>query len=196
MYAGLGRQGCIWAPIIEKAYAICRYKNYKNASYDLITGGHGRVYSDLYWKHTNITIDETGINPDDVISWVDSGSPEGEMNDTIRARAQQFLGEINAQRQLGKGMSLGAPIGFNNQMPLVPSRDGPLKSTYRLDAHIYIIDHVTKDDKGGFNGIVLRNPKGNYFTITNYSRIYFCIKSAGLVEPDETDWKPALSTGR
>jgi len=180
MYARLGREGSIWVPIIEKAFAICRRNT---ASYGSIVGGNGRENNDLVWKHTYINIDETGVNPDDVISWVNSGEPEGRMKDTLCARAQTFLGQINTQRQLGKGMVLGAPPGFSNKTPLVPSSAGLEKSTYRRGAHVYMIDHVKIDAKGNFTGIVLRNPGGRYVTITDYARIFFCIGGAAPVEP-------------
>jgi hypothetical protein len=183
MYAKPGRQGCIWVPIIEKAFAICRRNK---ASYGSIVGGNGPEKNDLVWKSTCIKIDESGVNPDDVISWFNSGAPEGQMKDTICARAQTFLGQINAQRQLGKGMVLGAPPGFCNTTPLVPSSAGFEKSTYRRGQHVYMIDHVKIDAKGNFTGIVLRNPGGRYVTITDYARIFFCIISAATVEP-QTD---------
>jgi hypothetical protein len=94
-----------------------------------------------------------------------------------------FLGKINDQCQLGEGMGLGAPPGFSNKTPLVPSSAGLEKSTYRRGAHIYMIDHVKMDAKGNFTGIVLRNPGGRYVTITDYARIFFCIGAAGPVEP-------------
>ncbi len=180
MYARPGHQGCIWAPIIEKAFAICRRNK---ASYDSLVGGNGRENNDLVWKHTYIKIDESGVNPDDVISWFNRGAPEGQMKDTLCARAQTFLGQINAQRKLGKGMVLGAPAGFSNKTPLVPSSAGLEKSTYRRGQHVYMIDHVKIDAKGNFTGIVLRNPGGRYVTITDYARIYFCIGGASPVEP-------------
>ena len=180
MYARLGRQGSIWAPIIEKAFAICRRNK---ASYGSIVGGNGRENNNLVWNQTYIKIDESGVNPDDVISWVNSGAPEGRMKDTLCARAQTFLGQINAQRQLGRGMVLGAPPGFSNKTPLVPASAGLEKSTYRRGKHVYMIDHVKIDAKGNFTGIVLRNPGGRYVTITDYARIFFCISSAATVEP-------------
>ena len=180
VFARLGRQGCIWVPIIEKAFAICRRNK---AGYGLIVGGNGPEKNDLVWKHTSIEIDESGVNPDDVISWFKSGAPEGRMKDTLRARAQMFLGQINAQRQLGKGMVLGAPPGFSNKTPLVPASAGVQKSTYRRGQHVYMVDHVKIDAKGNFTGIVLRNPGGRYVTITDYARIFFCIGSAAVVEP-------------
>ena len=179
-YARLGREDCIWVPIIEKAFAVCRRNK---ASYDSIVGGNGRENNDLVWKHTYIKIDETGVNPDDVIKWANSGEPEGQMKDTLCARVQMFLGKINDQCQLGEGMGLGAPPGFSNKTPLVPSSAGLEKSTYRRGAHIYMIDHVKMDAKGNFTGIVLRNPGGRYVTITDYARIFFCIGAAGPVEP-------------
>ena len=179
-YARLGRQKCLWVSIIEKAFAICRRNK---ASYGSIVGGNGRDNNKLVWKFTDIKIDESGVNPDDVISWFNSGAPEGPMKNTLCARAQMFLGQINTQRQLGKGMVLGAPPGFCNTTPLVPARAGVQKSTYRRGKHVYMIDHVKIDAEGNFTGIVLRNPGGRYVTITDYARIFFCIISAATVEP-------------
>jgi len=179
MYARPGHQGCIWVPIIEKAFAICRRK----PSYGSLVGGNGRENNNLVWKHTSIKIDESGVNPDAVVSWFNSGAPEGYLKDTLCARAQTFLGQINTQRKLGKGIILGAPPGFSNKTPLVPSSAGLEKSTYRRGQHVYMVDHVTIDAKGNFTGIVLRNPGGRYVTITDYSRIFFCIISADTVEP-------------
>ena len=179
VYARPGHQGCIWVPIVEKAFAVCRRK----PGYGSLVGGGGHENNDLVWKHTSIKIDESGVSPDDVVNWSSSGAPEGRMKDTIRARAQTFLGQIDTQRKLGKGMTLGAPPGFNNQTPLVPSSAGLEKSTYRRGQHVYMVDHVTIDTHENFTGIVLRNPGGRYVTITDYARLFFCVISADTVEP-------------
>jgi len=179
VYAKLGRQGCIWVPIVEKAFAICRLNKAGYDSLEIST----REKNDLVWKHTGFKIDATGVNPDDVISWVNSGEPEGQMKDTLCARVQKFLGQIYAQRQLGKAMVLGGPPGFYNKTPLVPPSAGLEKSTYRRGQHVYLIDHVKIDAEGNFTGIVVRNPCGGYFTITDYARIFFCISWAGTEEP-------------
>ena len=105
------------------------------------------------------------------------------MNDTIRARAQTFLGQINTQRRLGRGMALGARLALATKRRLCHPVTDFQKSTYRRGKHVYMIDHVKIDAKGNFTGIVLRNPGGRYVTITDYARIFFCIISAATVEP-------------
>jgi hypothetical protein len=182
VYAQLGRQGCIWVPIVEKAFAICRLNKAGYDSLEISTRGN----NNLVWKHTVIKIDAPGVNPDDVINWANSGEPEGQMKDTLCARVQKFLGQIYAQRQLGKAMVLGGPPGFYNKTPLVPPSAGLEKSTYRREQHVYLIDKVKMDAEGNFTGIVVRNPCGGYFTITDYARIFFCISWAGTEEP-QTD---------
>jgi hypothetical protein len=89
-----------------------------------------------------------------------------------------------SRARLAKPSSSGTvPPGFYNKTPLVPPSAGLKKSTYQRAQHVYLIDHVVMDAKGNFTGIVVRNPCGGYFTITDYARIFFCISWAGTEEP-------------
>ena len=179
-YARLGRRGCLWVPIIEKAFAICRRSP---AGYDSIFGGNAKELNRLVWNNVYIQIDEAGVKPAEVIRWSDAGAPDGAMKDTVYARMIKFLNQVNALRQTGKGMVMGGPGGFSNATPLVPSSAGMDKSTYRRGQHIYMLDHVEVDASGNCTGIVLRDPCGPYRKITDFARIFFCTGSAVMVEP-------------
>jgi len=179
-YARLGQQGALWVPILEKAYAVCRRN--KN-SYDSIAGGGGKTLNNLVWKYDHIIIDETGVNPEDVVNWFNRGATDGDMKNTINERVRAFLNKVDAQRRAGKGLVMGGPAGFSNRTPLVYSSTGRAHGTYRRGQHIYMIDHVETDGGGNYTGIVLRDPGGAYRRITDFVRIFFCTGSAATVEP-------------
>jgi hypothetical protein len=179
-YARLGRRGCLWVPIIEKAFAVCRRSP---AGYDSIYGGNAKELNRLVWNNVYIQIDEAGVKPAEVIRWSDAGAPDGAMKDTVYARTIKFLNEVNALRQTGKAMVMGAPGGFSDATPLVPSSAGTDKSTYRRGQHVYMVDHVEVDASGNCTGIVLRDPHGAYRKITDFARLFFCTGSAVVVEP-------------
>jgi hypothetical protein len=179
-YARLGREGCLWVALIEKAFAVCRRKP---AGYGSLIGGNGTALNNIVWKYNHLLIDETNAQPDDVLDWFKRGAPDGPLKELIHTRVAEFLERVDAERHGGHGMVMGGPVGFSDRTPLVPARAGPAKSTYRRGQHIYMVDHVQRDAAGHPAGIVLRNPNGRYLTLTDFVRIYFCSGRAATVEP-------------
>jgi hypothetical protein len=179
-YARFGRQGSLWVPILEKAFAVCRRNP---AGYESIAGGGGRELNRLVWKYVYLNIDGAGINLNDVISWSNDGEPDGSIKDAVHERTTRFLNEVNTLRQDGKGMVMGGPVELSNTTPLVPPSAGIEQSTYHRGQHIYTVDHVEMDENGNCAGIVLRDPWGKYRKITDLARIFFCTGGAAIVEP-------------
>ena len=59
------------------------------------------------------------------------------------------------------------------------------ESTWRRGQHVFMVDKVLTDANGNPTGMVVRNPYGTqgpnkdgYLTITDFSRIYFCVSRA------------------
>lgn len=67
------------------------------------------------------------------------------------------------------------------------------ESTWRRGQHIYMVDHVNVDAMGNPTGMVLRNPYGSYLTLTDFTRIYFCVGGAGTWEILSRGARPAAS---
>jgi hypothetical protein len=181
-YARLGQQGCLWVPILEKAFALCRRNP---SSYDSINGGGGRELNRLVWKYGDIPIEQAGISEEEFIKWFRDGAPEGTLKTTIYKQIRQFLSEVDARRQSGKGVVLGGPVTFTDATPLEPSSAGFEKSTYHRAQHIYMVDHVEKDADGVCVALVLRDPWGLYRTIKDPARLFFCTGGAATVEMPE-----------
>ena len=51
-------------------------------------------------------------------------------------------------------------------------------STWHRGQHIFVADEVLTDAGGTPTGLVLRNPYGSYRTVTDLTRLYFCIGGA------------------
>ncbi len=166
-FAKLGKEGSIWVPIVEKAFAIFR-KNW--ATYTAIAGGDGKTPGYLGVTDSTYTIDD-GVTAQDVIDWYNSGSPDGALKSTIQTGVYNLLYWIKAQRDARKPLITGARSGVRNTTPIQ-------LDTYRRGQHIYMVDHVLTDAWGTPTGLVLRDPYGLYRTITDFTRIYFCIGRA------------------
>jgi Calpain family cysteine protease len=179
-YARFGRQGCLWVPLLEKAFAVCRRNP---AGYDSIEGGGGRDLNRIVWKYQFMVMDGAGINLNDVVSWSNEGEPDGAIKDSVQQRTTRFLKEVNTLRQDGKAMVLGGPGELSNTTPLVLPSAGAEKSTYHGGQHLYMVDHVEMDGDGNCAGIVLRDPWGTYRKITDLGRIFFCTGGAAEVVP-------------
>jgi hypothetical protein len=179
-YARFGREGSIWVPILEKAFAVCRRNP---AGYDSIAGGGGKELNRLVWKYSYVNIDCAGINLNDVVSWSNEGEPDGAIKEAVHERTSRFLTEVNALRQAGKGMVMGGPVELSDTTPLVPVSAGIDQCTYHRGQHLYTVDHVELDGNGNCAGIVLRDPWGKYRKITDLARIFFCAGGAAVVEP-------------
>jgi hypothetical protein len=179
-YARLGRQGSLWVPILEKAFALCRRNP---TGYDSIYGGAGKEVNSLVWNYSFINIDSTGVDPNDVVRWVNEGARDGVLKYTIYTRTIQFLNQVYVLRKSGRAMVMGGPVKFGNDTPLVPASAGFEKSTYHRGQHVYMVDHVVMDANGNCTGIVLRDPWGLYRKITDLSRLFFCTGGVATVEP-------------
>jgi hypothetical protein len=92
--ARLGREGAIWVPILEKAWAFFRRDQ---GSYASIDGGSGQGH----WEDAFIIRDEIG-----------------RVNTVGLATAPLFLGAIDGHLKAGKGVTIYGPAGWENESPL------------------------------------------------------------------------------
>jgi hypothetical protein len=175
-YADLGQEDSIWVPIVEKAYAFFRKEK---GTYPSIASGNGTVY-----EHLNVTKGvyeiEDGVTAQQVINWFNSGSPSGSLKTKITTGVVDLLNWMDAQIASGKGVITGARSGISNMTAL--QLDDPdteaNESTYRRGQHVYHVDEILRDANNNPTGVVLRDPYGSYRTITDFTRIYFCIGGA------------------
>jgi hypothetical protein len=183
-YAGLGREGSIWVPIVEKAYCFFRKQV---SSYPSIASGNGSAD-----EHLNVSklTKETGgfVTASQVINWDKAGRPPGAIADEIRTKAVALLSWIQSELAAGNAVYTGSTSSYNNTVPLVavdnPTTDGN-ESNWRRGKHIFTVDRVLTDSIGTPTGFVVRNPYGiqgpnhdGYLTITDLTRIYFCNEKA------------------
>ncbi|MDG2305282.1 MAG: C2 family cysteine protease [Candidatus Binatia bacterium] len=181
-YADLGVQNSLWVPIIEKAYAVFRKAN---SSYDGISGGSapkGEKYRDHLGLFTDsrMTIDD-GLTAKQIESWYQNGSPDGAIKQQIKDSTLELLYWVKAKRTQGAGLLTGALGGISDATPIVA---GGKKKSWRRGQHIYMIDRVEVDGQGTPTGIVLRDPYGSERTLSDFTRIHFCIGRASQLEAD------------
>jgi hypothetical protein len=182
-YAKLGRQESIWVPIIEKAYAFWRFQE---GSYESIAGGNGTTNEDLGLTQKVKELAEP-VSPQQVINWVAAGKPDGWTKLYIQTAVRSFLNWVKAERLAGNAIVVGARSSLSNTINLQlddPTTDAN-ESTWRRGQHVFMVDRVLTDASGTPTGLVVRNPYGTqgpnhdgYITITDFSRIYFCISRA------------------
>lgn len=170
LYARPGRENAIWGPIVEKAFAIARRDN---AYYDAINGGNGTTKSNLRYTQTTVPIAET-YTKEEVAAWFHGGAAAGPIKTFIDQGVIGLLEYIDQQQQLGVPMITGAKPGISNSTP-IRTGEGGTDSTYRRGQHVYQVDRVLFDAAHRPTGLVLRDPYGQYRTITDFVRIYFCI---------------------
>jgi hypothetical protein len=176
-YAGLGLEGSIWAPIVEKAYAFFRKGQ---GTYQSISSGNGTLDEHLNVGQTKWEIND-GITPEQVIEWYNAGSPAGVLRDQIRASVIELLTWIQQQFDGGKGVTTGARSNVSNMSAIQlddPSTEDTNESTYRRGQHVYMVDSVLYDGNGTPYGLRLRNPYGSYLNITDLAHLHFCIGRA------------------
>lgn len=187
IYSKLGRQDSIWAPIVEKAYAFFRYNQ---GSYESISGGDGTTHEQL--GVTQLVKEQSEpVSAQKVIDWVAAGKPTGWTKALIHGAVTNFLNWIKAQRLAGNAITIGGRSSLSNNLALQlddPATDAN-ESTWRRGQHIFMVDRVLTDGNGNPTGLVVRNPYGTqgpngdgYITITDFSRIYFCIGSAASAQ--------------
>jgi hypothetical protein len=178
-YADLGQQGAIWVPIVEKAYAFWRRQQ---GNYPSINGGNGgpqHVSEDLGLTQEVYEITD-GVTPQQVINWVNSGSPDGWFKLNIKLRVTALLNWIQSEIASGEAVVTGAVAGVGNSTAMKvdnPNTEAQ-ESSWRRGQHIYHVDSVLTDANGDPSGIVLRDPYGQTRTITDFTRIYFLIGRA------------------
>ena len=131
------------------------------------------------------------VSAQKVIDWVAAGKPAGTTKTQITAAVLNFLNWVKAERAAGNAIVVGGRSSLNNNIALQlddPATDAN-ESTWRRGQHIFMVDRVLTNGSGTPTGIVLRNPYGTqgpnhdgYITITDFSRIYFCIGSAASAQ--------------
>jgi hypothetical protein len=176
-YADLGQDGSIWVAIVEKAFAFFRYEL---GSYAAIAGGDGYTHEYLGVTQTSWEIQD-GVTAEEVVSWYNAGMPSGIIQDTINAGVIELLNWIQGQLDSGKAVTTGARSRIKNSTPIQlddPTTTDDNESTYRRGQHIYMVDSILHDEDGNPNGLVLRDPYGYNRTLTDFTRIYFCIGRA------------------
>jgi hypothetical protein len=189
IYAKLGKQESNWVAIVEKAYAFWRKKQ---GSYDSISGGNGgfqHVSADLGVAQLKYTQAEP-VTAQKVIDWVAAGKPNGTTKNQITTAVTNFLNWMKNQLALGNAITVGGRSSLSNNIALQlddPNTTGN-ESTWRRGQHIFMVDKVLTTN-GVATGLVLRNPYGTqgpngdgYITITDFSRIYFCIGGAASAQ--------------
>ena len=181
-YAKLGQEGSIWVPIVEKAYAFWRKMQ---GTYASIAGGNGGfqgVAEDVGMAAIAIVKGEP-VTSQQVVDWFNNGSPAGTTAQKVKTAAVDWLKAVKSQLAAGKAVIIGAKAGISNNTDL--SLDDPEtdanEGTYRRGQHVYMVDSVTSDANGNPISITLRDPYGSYRTITDMTRIYFCL-GAGTAE--------------
>ncbi len=170
-YAKLGSTGALWVPIVEKAYAIMRRDT---ASYDSIEYGDGTLDGHLNLDLTQWSYND-GVTKEQVLQWVQSGSPAGPLMDARNAGVEAYLAWVQQQRAQGAALIAGSVSGVTDNTPIT-------ETSWRRGQHIYMVDRVLTDSAGKRVGIVLRNPYGGEHAIRDFTRIYYCIGGAGRWE--------------
>lgn len=166
-YAGLGMENSIWVPIVEKAYAFFRRQL---GDYDSIASGDGLQYGHLGVTESYKAIND-GVTAEQVVLWFNNGSPDGALKNTIRAGVLDQMNWVQSQLDAGKAVILSARSGLSNMTAIQ-------ESNYRVGQHVYMIDSVMRNADGDAIGLRLRDPYGSYREITDFTRLYFCIKRA------------------
>jgi hypothetical protein len=173
-YARPGGEGAIWVPIVEKAWAFFRHQE---GNYDSIRYGEETDAGLL--GVTRVVLPKQAIPTDrQVYDWYNAGSPAGTLANQIRGGAEAWLYEIKAQLAAGNTVRVGAVPGISNTTPIRfddPATADDDDYTYRRGTHVFTVDSVLTDASGNVTGIKLRNPYGYDHTITDMTRIYFCL---------------------
>jgi Calpain family cysteine protease/RTX calcium-binding nonapeptide repeat (4 copies) len=179
-YAREGQQGAIWVPVVEKAFAIARRDE---GSYQSISGGNGTTLSNLKFETETAEIDD-GLTPEQVKAWFDNGEPAGSVKTTVEGSVTFLLYVIDYYLDEGYPLYTGAVSGVSNLTAI--TLDNPNTSaseqTYRRGQHIYQIDHVNFDANDEPISLTLRDPYGSYLTISDTTRLHYCIGRGVKIE--------------
>jgi Calpain family cysteine protease/RTX calcium-binding nonapeptide repeat (4 copies) len=173
LYAREGQEGAIWVPVVEKAFAIARRDQ---GSYESISGGNGTTLSSMNYESVSSEIAD-GLSAEQVKSWHDSGEPANRVELIVGTSVKSLLTVIDYYLSEGLPMITGAVSGIKDTtvVRLDDPNTSAQESTYRRGQHIYAIDHVMFDSNDEPTSLVLRDPYGAYRTITDPTRLHFCI---------------------
>jgi hypothetical protein len=181
-YANFGADGSLWVAIVEKAYAFFRKLQ---GTYASIASGNGTLPNHLNLSRTTWTI-EDGVTPEEVVAWHAAGSPAGALKDKIQVGVVNLLSWIKDRLAAGKALTTGARSSLGNNLAI--QLDDPAteanESTYRRGQHVYMIDSVLTNAAGEPTGLKLYNPYGYNVTVTDFTRLYFCIGRAQAWDVD------------
>ena len=136
IYAKLGSQGCLWVPIVEKAYAFWRTLK---GSYPSISGGNAglaKVYADFGRTFEDHEIQD-GVTAQQVINWFNAGRRPA-IKDKIIASASDMLNWIKTEQASGNGVVVGAVSSFSNATKLRVDDPNTTanESTFRRGQHV------------------------------------------------------------
>ncbi|WP_279676583.1 C2 family cysteine protease [Aeoliella straminimaris] len=199
-YAKLGNDNAMWVAIVEKAYCFFRKMQ---GTYASIASGNGTVQDHLNLAKMSYKV-EDGVDAQQVIDWHTNGSPAGPFADAVEAGALSLLQWMDNQLAEGQAVYTGARSGVSDNTPLQlddPNVDGN-QSTFRRGQHIYMVDSVLKDGDDNIIGVRLYNPYGWYHTLTDFTRIYFCLSAGAsfqvnpglkIVDHSNMEWKEETS---
>ena len=175
MYAGLGKENSIWVAVVEKAWAFFRQRE---GSYVSIAGGQSTDPAFLGVTSTPLPKGEP-VTPAAVAAWHAAGSPTGLTAYYVKQTAINWLNQVKAARAADKPVMIGAVAGISNSTalvandPAIPDDIDPY--TYRRGSHVYMVDKVLTNASGTPIGIKLYDPWGLERTVTDMTRIYFCM---------------------
>jgi hypothetical protein len=81
---------------------------------------------------------------------------------------------VQSQLDAGKAVILSARSSLSNMTAIQ-------ESNYRVGQHVYMVDSVMRNADGDADALRLRDPYGPYREITDFTRLYFCIKRAAAM---------------
>ena len=87
---------------------------------------------------------------------------------------------MHARRQVGIPVTIAAVSDVKNTTPFVYN-PGEEDNTWRRGQHVQMIKRVIFNRSNVAIGMELYNPYRSSITITDLSRIYFCMKPAGAI---------------
>jgi hypothetical protein len=179
MYAELGKEGSIWVAIVEKAWAFFRFQE---GNYASIAGGNGNIDNPLLGMTGSPFAKGEPVSPAAVVNWVNVGSPSGLTAYYVKQTAINWLNAVKAARAANKPVTVGAVAALSNSTAIrVDNLATPdvNENTYRHSSHVYMVDKVLTNASGTPTGIKLYDPWGLERTITDMTRIYFCLSAGG-----------------
>ncbi|MEQ8567657.1 MAG: C2 family cysteine protease [Deltaproteobacteria bacterium] len=177
VYAGLGTEGAIWGPLVEKAYAVFRQGT--NDYADIVAGnstapGHLGGWSWSFYA--------TGPDAGDVRMWDQAGRPPGWIADEIRDGVTAMLLDADARLASGKPLYTKSISGASDTTALT-------SNNFQRGQHLVAVLSIEKDDDGNPTGLVLydqRSPNATQ-TLNDFAQIYYLY---GMIRGQYFTWSP------